>query len=1196
MAEWNAKANDVFLRAAEVESPADRQLFLDRHCGDDAALRAQVESLLAASAKVGSFLNRPAAQALAGSRGTADYEPIAERPGAVIGPYKLMEQIGEGGMGLVFVAEQQHPVRRKVALKIIKPGMDSKQVIARFEAERQALAMMDHQNIAKVYDAGTTESGRPYFVMELVHGVPITEYCDANQLTPRQRLELFVPVCQAVQHAHQKGIIHRDLKPSNVLVTLYDDKPVPKVIDFGVAKAIEQRLTEKTVYTQFGMLVGTFEYMSPEQAEMNAFGVDTRSDVYSLGVLLYELLTGTTPIERPRLREAAYGEIVRLIKEEEPPRPSVRLSSSSTLPKIAAERKTEPAKLAGLLRGELDWIVMKCLEKDRSRRYETANGLARDVERYLKDEAVEACPPSVGYRLRKFARKHNRVFATAAAFVLLLAGAAAVSTALAVRATLAEGEAQRNEEQANEARWATERERDRVAAAHEKLKEVTEDLRRALYVADVKLAENAWRRGETRNVVDLLQRHRPKPNETDLRHFEWHYLWRLCHGARLTLPHSALWVGFSPDGRRIASVDNGNTVKVWDAQSGKEVFTFRWPTKAYPQHASGAFSPDGKLLALTGLASKAMRGQVKVLDAATGKEVVTFQGHQESVYGIAFSPDSKHIASAGGDAKVRVWDATSAKEVLALDGFRWGHSCVAFSPDGKQIAAGTYPGDVKVWDVKSGKEMLNPPQVGNVTHLAYSPDGKLLAAADPYGQVGVMQATTGTKVHSIRAATGSIYGIAFSKDGKWLATASGFGEDSAKIWDTATGEEVRRLRGHDGGVRSVAFSPDGRRLAAASGVVQVWDVSSDQEAVTVQGNTAWPIWRLAFHPDGKLLASTGWGPAPKLWDTNTWKAAVRYGHGRGAVGLLQLLDPNTWKAAPALQGPKGQAYAGADSADVIHTVFSADGRRLAGALRRRDAKSNEDVVRVKVWDIKTGHELCALDGQKHWVSSMAFSPDGRRIASVSMKREDATVKVWEVPSGREVLSRSLPARDLHALAFSPDAQRLASAVWTYYKQEKQGRYEVKVWDLSTGKEAFTLRGHTSDIYRLAFTPDGRRLASASADGTVRIWDTDAGREVVTLRCHTSSHDPRLALSPDGRRLATASGIPNLPDQPGEVRLWDLLTGREVLTLVGHKARVSSLTFSPDGRRLVSADYKGVIKVWDASPYPSNRPAEGKRTD
>jgi serine/threonine protein kinase/dienelactone hydrolase len=399
----------IFGQAVEIASPGERQSYLDQVCADAPEIRQKVEALLKAYEQAGSFLANPAPNL----DGTVDEPPITERPGTVIGPYKLMEQIGEGGMGLVFVAEQQHPVRRKVALKIIKPGMDSKQVIARFEAERQALAMMDHQNIAKVFDAGTTESGRPYFVMELVHGVPITEYCDANQLTPRQRLELFVSVCQAIQHAHQKGIIHRDIKPSNILVTMYDDKPVPKVIDFGVAKAIEQRLTEKTVYTQFGTLVGTIEYMSPEQAEMNAFGVDTRSDIYALGVLLYELLTGTTPLERPRLREAAFDEIRRIIKEEEPQRPSVRLSTSGALAKVAAARKTEPAKLSRLMRGELDWVVMRCLEKDRSRRYDTASGLARDVERFLKDEPVEARPPSTWYRACKLVRRHRAALAVA---------------------------------------------------------------------------------------------------------------------------------------------------------------------------------------------------------------------------------------------------------------------------------------------------------------------------------------------------------------------------------------------------------------------------------------------------------------------------------------------------------------------------------------------------------------------------------------------------------------------------------------------------------------------------------------------------------------------------------------------------------------------------------------------------------------
>ena len=345
--------------------------------------------------------------------------PITEGPGTRIGPYKLREKIGEGGMGVVYLAEQEKPVRRRVALKIIKPGMDTEQVVARFEAERQALAMMDHPSIARVFDAGATDTGRPYFVMELVKGVPITEYCDTVHLTPKERLELFIPVCQAIQHAHQKGIIHRDVKPSNVLVTMQDGKPVPKVIDFGIAKATEQRLTERSLFTQHGAILGTLEYMSPEQAEMCAMDIDTRTDVYALGVLLYELLTGSTPLERARLRQSGYAEILRRIREEEPPKPSTRLSESNEpLPSVAAQRRTEPARLTKLVRGELDWIVMKAIEKDRTRRYETANGFARDIERYLEGDPVEAGPPSAAYRLRKYARKHRAALVTAGAFAL----------------------------------------------------------------------------------------------------------------------------------------------------------------------------------------------------------------------------------------------------------------------------------------------------------------------------------------------------------------------------------------------------------------------------------------------------------------------------------------------------------------------------------------------------------------------------------------------------------------------------------------------------------------------------------------------------------------------------------------------------------------------------------------------------------
>jgi tetratricopeptide (TPR) repeat protein/serine/threonine protein kinase len=411
---------EIYIEAINRRDPAERRRFLDEVCAGNEVLRGRIETLIRQSDQLGSFLEHSPQPFEA----SAETSVEAEDRGNQIGPYKLIEHIGDGGMGTVWMAQQTEPVKRVVALKLIKAGMDSKQVIARFDAERQALALMDHPNIARVLDGGTTGASRPYFVMDLVKGVPITKYCDEHHLTPRQRLELFIPVCQAIQHAHQQGIIQRDLKPSNVLIALYDGKPVPKVIDFGVAKATGQSLTDKTLVTGFGNIVGTLEYMSPEQAEVNQLDIDTRSDIYSLGVLLYELLTGSPPFSRKELEQAGMLEMLRVIREEEPSKPSTKLSTAEGLPTLAANRGTEPAKLTKLVRGELDWIVLKALEKDRNRRYETANGFAMDVQRYLADEAVQACPPSAGYRLRKFARRNKGGLAVAALvlFFLVLLG------------------------------------------------------------------------------------------------------------------------------------------------------------------------------------------------------------------------------------------------------------------------------------------------------------------------------------------------------------------------------------------------------------------------------------------------------------------------------------------------------------------------------------------------------------------------------------------------------------------------------------------------------------------------------------------------------------------------------------------------------------------------------------------------------
>jgi WD40 repeat protein/serine/threonine protein kinase len=1101
----------IFVEALDKEDPAERAAFLARVCASDFALRQRIERLLQRHQQADDFLDTPAS----GQVGTVD-QPLTERPGAVIGPYKLLQQIGEGGMGVVYMAEQQQPIRRRVALKIIKPGMDSAQVIARFEAERQALALMDHQNIAKVHDGGTTESGRPYFVMELVHGVPVTQYCDDHHLTPKERLELFLPVCHAVQHAHQKGIIHRDLKPSNVLVCLYDGVAVPKVIDFGVAKATGQSLTERTMFTQFGSLVGTLEYMSPEQAEMSQLGIDTRSDVYSMGVMLYELLTGTTPLERHRLREAGFDEIRRLIREEEPPKPSTRLSASGVaLAAISAQRQTEPAKLTKLVRGELDWIVMKALEKDRNRRYESANGLARDVERYLHDEPVEACPPTAGYKLRKFARKHKAGLATAVGFAVLLLLGVAGSTWQAVLAQANENKANAHAAQAEQKEQEAKNERDQVRALNARLQDT-------LYAAHMNLAQHAWEAGGIGRMVELLEQHRPKPGETDLRAFEWHYLNRLCHTELLTLKiWSPFSVAFSPDGKRLVSSGHGG-LKVWDAQSGQELRFFKDVT------SNAVFSPDGKRLASPG----------KVWDAQTGQELLTLEGGGINV---AYSPAGKRLASTG-DGALKVWDAQTGKELLSLkvrSGFSCPDSRLTFSPDSKRLAyaLGTWDDtkkvevedEVKVCDAQTGQELLA--FKFDVSSLAFSPDGKRLAgAADK--TVKVWDAQTGEELLTLKGASS----LAFSPDGKCLA--GGQGNGWVNVWDARTGQELFSLKGHTINVNSVAYSPDGKRLASAGweGTVKVWDAQPEPKPLTLRGAAVSSVASVAFSPDGKRLASGGSG---------------RPGSGPGA---LKVWDIQTGRDLLTLQG---------HASNVTTVAFSPDGKRLA---------SGSDDKTLRVWDAQTGQELLTLKGHTGEIKSVTYSPDGRRLASGSY---DNSVKVWDAHAGQELLKLKGFNIEVNSVTYSPDGKRLASGGGQVIPGHPSP-VTLRVCDAQTGRELLGLEAPFW-VTSVAFSPDGSRLASAGGfmdPGPVRVWDMHNGKQLLTCRGH-SSEVKSVAFSPDGKRLASAS-------EDNTVKVWDVQTGNELLTF---KGSVRSVAFSPNGYWLAGGADDGTVTIWDATPLP-----------
>jgi serine/threonine protein kinase/WD40 repeat protein len=1117
----------IFEIARQINSRVARDAYLDQACDGNEVLRARLEELLAAHDTADSRLDDPILEPTAEN---ADSYFI-EREGDHIGPYKLRERLGEGGMGVVWAAEQKRPLRRKVAVKLIKPGMDTSQVIARFEAEREALSLMDHPNIARVLDAGTTDQGRPYFVMELICGLPITEFCDQKRLTVSERMELFLQVCRAVQHAHQKGIIHRDIKPSNVLVTVEDDRPVSKVIDFGVAKALRQPLTDQSIYTGLFQAIGTLAYMSPEQAQLSGVNIDTRADIYGMGVLLYELLTGVTPFDKDTLASAALDEACRMIREQEPPRPSVRLSSMAdrSLP-VAAQRKVRIIELERFLRGDLDWIVMKALEKDRSRRYETASGFAADIERFLNNEPIEARPPSTSYRLRKVAARHRGALAVSLFLVVVLVLATAVSSYQAVLADrarkLAEAQGRIAEHEA-------------TVAENERVQTVlyAKSLEKQLYVTDTGLA---WRYlGENNSDAAHyhLSRHLRDSNFSDMT-FDYRYVWSECHRQNVTskpIDNLANSVAFSHDGKLLAVSDIGGVVTVWevaklDAANPRKRIKCNYGLDEYGRNAMFytplAFSPTEDVLAYLDDDISVVR----LLDLSSDDEDVLLKGHLKFVTGIDFSPDGKLVATVSEDGTCRLWDVDGCNCVseYALNGEElWS---VVFSPDGKSIAMGTNTGSVIVWEFDEdtsdtlqstmvrSQGIEYPTEYETIWQLSYSPDGSLLAAACGDATVKLWRLND-REQHILAGHIDQVRGVGFADGGTILVSASR--DDSVKIWDVASLREIQTIRGFAPGIQNLDVHDTTVATAVANGtfgVISLDDVAKDDVYAIHLDRDGYYAQQVAFTPDSrKIVVHIGrvMDPSevrlfdmetrqlgPSVFDVPVDKISVSRDGELAAIshsGKVLTVD--------LVEGGNAEPLTSLKRSPAKSLCYDSDGQRLA--IGRGDGH-------IELWDMV---ERSSVDSLKITDGEIRHIAIGRGFLVVG---SDAGIDVWNV-RGKKIEQRICREYSSN-LAFSAERELLA--------YEDTNRQIVLV-DLKSANGSRRERvGGGDPLYRKAdkklaygggtsyyFIDGGRTLVSVGWDGRVRFWSTDPFQERMSI-IQAPRRIKCAALSPDGKTFVT----------------------------------------------------------------------------
>ena len=1074
----------LFNEALERDDPGERARFLDEVCGADAVLRGRVENLLRAHEEAGGFFSEPSkVPPSANAIGTIAL-PLTEKPGDKIGRYKVLQQIGEGGCGVVYMAEQQEPVRRRVALKVIKPGMDTKQVIARFEAERQALALMDHPNIAKVLDAGATETGRPYFVMELVRGTRITEFCDENKLSTEDRLELFIQVCQAVQHAHQKGVIHRDIKPSNILVTISDGVPVPKIIDFGIAKATAGRLTDQTLFTAFEQFIGTPAYMSPEQAMTTNVDIDTRSDIYSLGVLLYELLTSRTPFDHKELLAAGLDGTRRIIREDKPPRPSTRLSTmaADTLTTAARDRQTDAPTLLHLVRGDLDWIVMKCLEKDRARRYATANGLARDIERHLNCEPVIARPPSQLYEFQKAVRRHKVEFAAAGAVIIALAIGLGISMwTLAKerrtreRAVAAERETERQLytallEQAHarvQSRELGQRVRTldaiRRAAAISNSAELRREVFAALALPDLRFKHKMT----THQDVVALD---PRFEQMALCHDEGPVEIRATADQRLiaTLPAStnrnALSAQWSGDSRFLALMRGWSIVEIWDAANGRRISLF----------SGASYGPVSFHPARPRILSVRSKDEVTIRDLERDLEVNHFKVGGVPL-DLQFSDDGDRFAVVYenvGFWSIDVHD-TEAGRVQSSLRFDYGVKTFDWHPRGQWIAVPDNLGDVHLADTKTGETRVLGRHKSQAVHVVFSPDGDFLFSGGAENElscwdlrsmqrafiIGLQSSRlqfrrdgmecavlteTDVQWHAFErsstcrefdaTALTRLYHGTFSPDGRWLVVT---GRRQVGMWDWTRGI-VPALQSGPQFPSIPFFTPDNSRLFV------YWN----------DGIACWDL--IPGISDGRPVQL---GPRPVNKTRRLFSAFVCSDDvvltGAGGVDFLPLA--NTAGTSRFFSTPNGL---GCVSSDHRYVALRYPSRLWVRIFRAPDM--------TQMRKIDTGSE----------VVNFAFTPRGDQLAVATRTGVDFYDSIaWQ-------RTRSVPMRmDTYAkLIFAPDGE----TVWICNDARSAALYRVR--DLKI------LLPLPVDTLPLAISPDARYLAVSVESRRLQLWDLEEVRK------------------------------------------------------------------------------------------------------